>query len=273
MDINQAENQTETATNEVAETETPKLESIVKAYFPSAEIEKAGEAIALAQSVALANNVEVTYNFDIEKDFEAGYGIAIDHIAKRGANGNEIIGILVAGVPDFETVMDAENGSAFVKDSVIDKMLAKLKNAVRPRGEDNTVSASVPFTIVDFITSNRPEGILIAFNDLAPAYVKMLKKKGLSLMTVAILRQTLQSSAFATQNFPKIDQEKWLTILDSMIAKATKDGKAVGILVDWKTSRNSAELKDADVDLSDLDFDTMAVETAPKPETVEAVES
>ena len=206
--------------------------------------------------------------FDIEKDFEAGYGIAIDHIAKRGANGNEIIGILVAGVPDFETVMNAENGSAFVKDSVIDKMLAKLKNAVRPRGEDNSVSASVPFTIVDFITSNRPEGILIAFNAVAPAYVKMLKKKGLSLMTVAILRQTLQSSAFATQNFPKIEQAKWVTILDSMIAKSTAEGKPVGILTDWKATRDSAELKDADVDLSDLDFDSLEAE----PATAEVVE-
>lgn len=257
MELNNETNQTETAT-EAAETETPKLESIEKAYFASADIEAAGAAIATAQEIATANGIEVTYNFDIEKDFESGYGIAIDHIAKRGANGNEIVGILVAGVPDFETVNAFEGGADFIKDSVMEKMLAKLKNAVRPRGEDNTVSASVPFTVTDFITSNRPEGILIAFNALAPAYVKMLKKRGLSLMTVAILRQTLQSSAFATQNFPKIDQAKWVTILDSMIAKATEEGKAVGILTDWKATRDSAELKDANVDLSDLDFDSLS---------------
>ena len=247
----------ETATSENVATETPSLESIEKAYFPSTAIDKAGEAIGKAQEIAAANGLECTYNFDIEKEFESGYGVVIDHIAKRSAEGNKILGILIGAVPDFETVMNAENGADFVKDSVVDKMLAKLKNAVRPRGEENTVSASVPFTVVDFITSNRPEGILIAFNALAPAYVKMLKKKGLSLMTVAILRQTLQSAAFAEQNFPKISQEKWVTILDSMVTKATSEGKAIGILTDWKETRVSAELIDGDVDLSDLDFDAI----------------
>jgi len=255
MDLNNA--QTEVTTTQPEAVEVASLETIVKAYFPSSDIAKAGEAIEAAQTIATANGIECTYNFDISKEFEAGYGVVIDHIAKRGENGNEILGILIGAVPDFETVMSADNGAAFVKDSVVDKMLAKLKNAVRPRGEDNTVSASVPFSVVDFITSNRPEGILIAFNSLAPAYVKMLKKKGLSLMTIAILRQILQSSAFAEQNFPKISQDKWVTILDSMITKATAEGKAVGILVDWKETRSSAELIDGDVDLGDLDFDSM----------------
>ena len=76
-------------------------------------------------------------------------------------------------------------------------------------------------------------------------------------MTVAILRQTLQSEAFAEQNFPKISQAKWVTILDSMVAKTTQAGKAVGILTDWKETRASAELTDGNVDLSDLDFDKM----------------
>ena len=244
-------------TVEAGTAEIPSLETVEKAYYPSSDIAKAGEAIGLAQEIAAANGIECTYNFDIEKEFESGYGVVIDHIAKRGKDGNQILGILIGAVPDFETVMNADNGADFVKDSVVDKMLAKLKNAVRPRGEDNTVSASVPFSVIDFITSNRPEGILIAFNSLAPAYVKMLKKKGLSLMTVAILRQTLQSEAFAEQNFPKISQEKWVTILDSMVAKATQDGKAVGILTDWKETRASAELTDGNVDLSDLDFDKM----------------
>lgn len=239
------------------EPKVPTLESVEKAYFPSSNIAAAVDAIGKAQEIAAVNGVRCTYNFDIEKEFEAGYGVVIDHIAKRGKEGNTILGILIGAVPDFETVMNADNGADFVKDSVVDKMLAKLKNAVRPRGEDNTVSASVPFSVVDFITSNRPEGILIAFNSLAPAYVKMLKKKGLSLMTVAILRQTLQSEAFAHQNFPKIDQAKWLTILESMITKATADGKAIGILTDWVDTRSSAELTDGDVDLSDLDFDKM----------------
>lgn len=256
MDINQSNTGAETASNaEAVPADVASLESVEKAYFPSAELDKAGAAIQKAQEIATAAGVECTYNFDISEEFEAGYGVIIDHITKRSEGGNQIIGILIGAIPDFDTVMNAEKGADFVRNSLIDRMLSKLKNAVRPRGEDNAISASVPFSVVDFITSNRPEGILIAFNAFAPAYVKMLKKKGLSLMTVAILRQTLQSEAFASQNFPKIDQEKWVTILDSMIAKSTEAGKAVGILVDWKATRASAELTDGDVDLSDLDFD------------------
>lgn len=256
MELAQNVNETETAT-EAAAVEAPSLETIEKANFTSSQLDAAQAAVGKATEIAAANNCPVTYNFDIEADFPAGYGIAIDHIAKRGANGNEILGILVAAIPDYETVANFEGGMDFIKEKALDAMLAKLKNAVRPRGEDNTVSASVPFSVTDFITSNRPEGVLVAFRALAPAYVKMLKKKGLTLMTEAILRQTLQSAAFAEQNFPKITQDKWSTILDSMIEKATSEGKAVGILEEWKATRDSAELPSADVDLSDLDFDKL----------------
>ena len=261
MDLNQNTAQTEQSTLETAETvetvEVAKLETVEKAYFPSANIEQAQIAIGKATEIASGNQVPVTYNFDIGENFPTGYGIAIDHISKRSANGNVITGILVAAIHDYETVADFEGGASFIKGKVVDSMLAKLKNAVRPRGEDNTISASVPFSVTDFITSNRPEGILVAFREFAPAYVKMLKKKKLTLMTEAILRQTLQNAEFAAQSFPKITQDKWETILDSMIAKAEHAGIAAGILTEWKATRDSAELPSADVDLSDLDFDAM----------------
>jgi hypothetical protein len=84
--------------------------------------------------------------------------------------------------------------------------------------------------------------------------VKVLKRKGLKFITDSILRQTLQSAAFAEQQFPSIPQDKWIQILDSMMARATAEKIAVGMLADWKESRDSATLKDTDIDLSDLDF-------------------
>ena len=76
-------------------------------------------------------------------------------------------------------------------------------------------------------------------------------------MTPSILRQILQSAAFATDQIATVPQAKWVQILDSMIARATAEGIAVGMLADWKASRDSAVLKDVNVDLSDLDFDDL----------------
>jgi len=74
----------------------------------------------------------------------------------------------------------------------------------------------------------------------------------------------LQSKAFAEQQFPKVGQDKWLAILDNMIARADADGIAVGMLAEWKTTRYSATLSDDDVDLADLDF----ADLDAKPQTV-----
>jgi len=247
----------EEATPETAtETEQPTLDSIEKQYYPSASIEAASAAIEQAQTIAESVGAKVTYNFNINDDFPQGYGILVDTITKRKADGsgNEAVGVLVAALPDFETVQNDEQGAKFIREKTIDAMTAKLKNAVRPRGEDGAVSASVPMSVTDFVTSSRPEGVLVAFRQMAGAYVKLLKKRGLSMMTEAILRQTLQSAAFAEQNFPKVTQDKWVTILDSMIANAKKENLATGIMEEWKQTRDSAELPTADIDLADLDF-------------------
>jgi hypothetical protein len=98
---------------------------------------------------------------------------------------------------------------------------------------------------------------LLAYRKFANAYVKVLKKKGLKFITESILRQTLQSKAFAEQQFPSVPQDKWVQILDSMIARANAEQIAVGMLSEWKQTRDSATLADKDVDLSDLDFDSI----------------
>ena len=97
----------------------------------------------------------------------------------------------------------------------------------------------------------------MAYRKLATAYVKVLKKKGLTYITESILRQILQSAAFAEQQFPTIDQSKWEQILDSMVARAEADDLAPGMLNEWRKSRDSAELVDSDIDLSDIDFDDL----------------
>ena len=206
----------------------------------------------------------VLFNVDAEEECQVGDGIVVIPMAKSSGVEYIILGQAMSAIPNVETVKAHENGNAFVIDAVIGNMMAKLANAVRPRGENNETASSIPFTVEDFITSNRPEGVLLAFRKYANAYVKVLKKGGLKLLTESILRQALQSKAFAEQQFPKVGQDKWLAILDNMIARADADGIAVGMLAEWKTTRDSATLSDDDVDLADLDF----ADLDAKPQTV-----
>ncbi len=244
----------------VAETPEPtgaveaNADDIKKAYYASAQLADAQVAMDSAMNIATALELEVVFNFDTEKEFPTGYGIALIPIAKRVNNVNQTLGVAIAAVPDLATVEAHDHGKAFIMDSVIGSMVAKLANAVRPRGTDGDTASSIPFSVEDFITSNRAEGVLVAYRKFASAYVKVLKKKGLKYITESILRQVLQSAAFAEQQFPKIPQDKWIQILDSMMARAEAEGVAVGMLADWKQSRDSAELSDDDIDLSDLDF-------------------
>jgi len=242
------------------------MEKIRKQYYPSVKIVDAQVAMGLMSHLAKKYNLEVKFNFDIEADFPVGFGIGIIPIAKRVNNETVTLGIAIAQIPDIETVQKHEHGAAFILAAVSNNMMAKLANAVRPRGDNDETASSIPATVEDFITSNRPEGVLLGFNTYAGAYVKVLKKSGLKLLTVSILRQALQSKAFAEQQFPRVTQDKWTKILDSMVKRATDDGIAIGMLADWKQSRDSAELHDSDVDLADLDFDNLEAEQEQEQE-------
>ena len=261
--INQNGNVAESDDAVIDETETGEAESqtnvddVKKVYFTSAQLNDAQTEIEKVNAIAEEHGLDMIFNFDTEKEFPAGYGIAIVPVAKRDkqAEKNVVVGVAVAAIPDLETVAASENGNAFIVKAVSGNMIAKLANAVRPRGESGESAASVPFTVEDFITSNRPEGLLEAYREYQSAYVKVLKKKGLKFITDSILRQVLQSAAFAEQQFPSVPQDKWEQILDSMIARAKKEGIAPGMLTEWRETRDSATLSDRDVDLSDLDFD------------------
>jgi hypothetical protein len=260
----------EVATNEVA-VAGPKPESIKKAYFPSTKMDAAQIAVGVVSAIAEEHELNMVFNFDVEGEFPAGYGLAIGPISKRENNENNVVGVSIAAIPDLATVEKEIGGSQFIHDAAIGSMIAKLANAVRPRGETGETASSIPFSVEDFITTNRPEGVLLAFNALAPAYVKVLKKKGLKHLTNSILRQVLQSAAFAEQQFPAVAQEKWLGILNSMVSNAEKDGLAVGLLAEWVKTRDSATLEDKDIDLSDLNFDDMVSTAAPAVAETQAV--
>lgn len=254
--------------------ETKKLfdfESVKRSYFNSAQLADAQQLIGNITENGAAQGIAVRFNFDPAKPFADGYGVAIVPITKRtDERGNITTGVAIAAIPDLATVQAHPLGSQYIMDTVINSMINKLANAVRPRGESATVSASVPFTVEDFLTSNRAEGVLLAFRQLAPVYVKVLKKKGLKFMTEGILRQTLQNAAFAEQQFPRIGQDKWELILDNMINTATEEEIAVGILTEWRETRDSIVMQDDNIDLSDLSFDEDEVAEQPTAPVAQA---
>ena len=202
-------------TGEVASDETAtNVDDIKKLYFTSAKLADAQTEIEKVNAIAEEHELDMIFNFDTEKDFPSGYGIAIVPVSKRdkAAKENVIVGVAIAAIPDLATVEQHENGKQFILDAVSGNMIAKLANAVRPRGDSGDSAASIPYSVDDFITSNRPEGVLLAYRKFASAYVKVLKKKGLKYITDSILRQTLQSAAFAEQQFPSVGQDKWVSI-------------------------------------------------------------
>ncbi len=229
------------------------FQSLKREYWGPYELEKAMAQVQEAITIAEHNNVEPVYNFDRETEFPEGYGIALLPIKERvGDRGNVVRGLCVAAMPDPDTLAQHEKGAAFIREAVVSNFLAKLANAVRPRSAGQS-APSAPFTVEDFITSARAAESLASFRELAPQYVKALKKKGLSIITSPILRQVLTSAQFAEQQFPHIDGAKWDGVLAKMIAKAKVKGLDPGIMEHWVSTRAETEINMGDFDLDGLD--------------------
>ena len=233
--------------------ETVETETIAREYFAPAELGKAQEKLTEVLAIAETGEIKVVRNFDAGQDFPSGYGLAILPISKRTEKeGNVTVGVAVAALPDPETIANAEGGADYIRKTILDACIAKLANSVRPRGDDNTVAASIPFSVQDFITSSRGGESMATFRKLAPIYVAALKKKGIRFMSGILLRQIFQNATFAESQFPNIPQEQWEAIINSMIAKAEAEKMETSVLVNWKETRAQAEMATGEIDLSDL---------------------
>lgn len=246
-------------TNQQAGTEAPTstLESIGKEYFAPSDLAAAQDKINEVLTLCNQLGIEPVRNFDPEKEFEAGYGLAILPISKRENNVTITTGVCIAAIPDPATIAAHEGGEDYIRNIILAAVIAKLSNSVRPRS-NGAVASSVPFSVVDFITSSRGGESMASFSKLAPVFVKALKKKGINYMTVVLLRQVLQSKSFAAEQFPKFPQTAWESLLNTMIAKCAEykeDGKTMpldpAILQSWKANRDSVEIEQ-DIDLSDF---------------------
>lgn len=259
-----AENVTENL-SEVPENETKKTVDDLPArqYFSSGNLESGSIAINEAVELFAAAKLPTQFNFDPEQEFPAGYGVGIivnsERVEKRG---NVVTDCIIAAIPEPETVASDKAGADWSRNAIISALLTKLASTARAMKRDGSSITALPISVADFITSNRGAGeTLGTFNAMAGLYVKELKKKGLTYMSKALFRSTLQSKEFAEQQFPRIPQTVWESILDAMVKRAeagieidkvvTKLNPA--ILTHWRQTRDSVEMPTLDLDaLADI---------------------
>ena len=227
------------------------VQDIEKKVFPPEMLNEATSYIQEVIAIAEKENIEPVFNFDPAGDFPEGYGISVIPLTKRVAErGNLTYGIVIAAVPTVETLANDEAGANYISKIVTDNLLRQISAGAKPKDEGAQIS--IPFKVSEFVTTSRTSG-LAAFNAVASDYVKALKTKGLKFMSKVLLRQVLASAAFAEQQFPRLSQENWQLVLDSMVAHVKQKGMEAGVLGHWKNTRDTVEIDTSDIDLADID--------------------
>lgn len=236
------------------------IEDVQQRYFTPSELEEASEYMSQVAKVCPPD--ELKANFDGE-NVKEGYGIGVYPIKKRSdvkGEGNVTIGIAICQMPDPDTIaaLPEAKGIEFIRNSVIDKLFAKISQSYRPRANETEAErkkreTSVPVEIEAFMTSARGDGSLKTFTALAPDFVKALRKMGFRLMSPQMLRQVLSSKEFAEAQFPKIDQEKWVQLLERMINTAREQKLDPATLTHWKESRDERHVDEVE----DINFDEL----------------
>jgi hypothetical protein len=244
--------------NDQTQAKTPpdklSLEDLSRAYF-AASNPNAETAVARALAIAEAHNLPVSYNWKAESEpMPEGYDVAIVPVTKRTeTSGNVPVALWIAAIPSLEVIASHDKGTAWIQDKIADACISKLANAVRPSEKKTDGPLSVPLSVDDFIIAATRDQGLATFRTEAAEWIKGLKAAGLAAMNPTLLRQVLSSSAFASQQFPKIPDAKWAALLDKMIAKAQTKSLDPGIMAVWKQTRTETTIGADDFDLEALD--------------------
>jgi len=91
-----------------------------------------------------------------------------------------------------------------------------------------------------------------AFQSQASAYVSALKEKGLSGITVKLLRDALANAAFARSQFPRMPEGAWTMIIDLMEQAAKDKGADTSIFTHWRSTRDVKVDVGAAIDMGDF---------------------
>jgi hypothetical protein len=251
---NTADMQTESGINNVPEAPAEKqvtMQDVEKKHFGAEQLEAGSNYINEVMAICERENVEPIFNFDPSGDLPEGYGLAVIPLQKRiPERGNLTFGIVVAAIPSVDVLMAEESGINYINKLITDALIRQVTVSAKPKDEGAEIA--IPFKVSEFVTTSRSSG-LAAFNAVATDYVKALKTKGLKFMSKVLLRQVLASAQFAEQQFPRLSQENWQLVLQSMIAHVKQKGMESGVLQHWINTRDTVEIDVTEIDLSDLD--------------------
>lgn len=241
-----ADNKADNPANAVVEQPT-----VRRQFFSPDQLDRASEAVSAAAAICEASNLPFMMGFDGEPT--TGFGIGIVPITKRAeTRGTVLLGVVIAQVPTAETIAGHPKGADYIESLIQADLLTKAKLAVAPRGNSTAIMGSIPASVEDYIISSRGEG-LATYRELAPVYVSSLKKMGLKLLNAQLLRQILESSAFAQHQYQNVDNAVWIKILDLMVGHAKREGLDTAILEHWKATRDEVE-----IDLGSIDVEMFA---------------
>lgn len=218
---------------------------------PANIVAEAENAIKAVHTFATEKGLHVEFKFDFTQQIPDGFGVIIAANQRRddALDATITTGYAIGICPDVSEIAKSAAGTLWIADICQTAVIQKFKNAVRPN-KDGKILGIIPQSITDFITSQTRDMGLAFFNENAQDYVQVLKDRGLTRMTKAMLRDILQSGPFATQHYPSIPQANWETLINHMITNAKGKAKEPGILLDWIDTRTDTQLERSDIDFS-----------------------
>lgn len=238
------------------------IESLEKVYYAPEEIaDKAVPYIDKVVNLANDKKLDVRTNFDPNVGVPPGFGIYVVPLQRRadpkkdlGADGkplegNITIGVAITAVPSLSVLNSDQRGAPFIQSAVNRMFESKIVASIRPRSDGKLPpEAAMPKTLEDFIENRRETQTYGAFTEVAKLYLPELRKQ-MAFLTPVVLRQCMQSKSYAA-SFPAVKDEFWVKLLDSMIAKSNAKGWDASVMVNWKNTRDEAQIDAAaDVDL------------------------
>ena len=259
-----------------------KLEDLERSYFAPNDLASASNMLEQIKAAVAAvdpatgkpvHDILFRTNYDFSQPIPDGYGVLVQPIQKRSEDktvGNVTVGVAVSAVPSIEMVMMAPDGKGedFIQNAVIAQFAVKIGNAVRPKGPNNQTAGTLPFSLEDFIENQRGKESFKTYSEIAGEFIKILRGKGLKLITVPQLRQILMSQAFAETQYPKVPAAQWDLVLSAMIVQANKLKLEPASLINWKNTRYETTADETEIegfeDIASLISTPAAPQAAPQ---------
>lgn len=229
------------------------LDELRRTYYGPDNLEQAAALFGQVQEAA-GDEVNVLTNFDMEEGLADGFGLMFQPLKEKGrGENNEIQAVVVSAVPDISALMNDDKGREFISESLQRAFASKIATAVRVDAGESVI---LPKSISDFTERKTRGDTTKAFTETAKEMVQVLRKKGLSTLTVPLLRQTLQNAAMAESIFPNTKQTVWEKVIEVMAKLAEKKGHNTEIFQQWAATRNEMALPNSDIDLEGV-FDEL----------------